>query len=265
VEACKLRDEANRLLDAADSALHERLGLPPVKELLGEQPPLAARIKASHLRGRLEASFHSPLAEAAEACVQKLPCDVVPLGDPQATREIRPITKFRKRVYVEEGGIPMLNSKQLFQIDPVDIKRLARGAHLKDMEEIELQENMLTVTRSGTLGKVQIIPQYMNGWAGSEDAHRILASDEINPGFLYAWLVSDYGYCLITRHSYGSVILHIDADMLASIPVPLPDPSIRDEIGNLVLRANSLRHEAWEKEQEAIAQLEALIAHGSVP
>jgi len=99
----------------------------------------------------------------------------------------------------------------------------------------------------------------MEGWAGSEHAIRVLAAKDINSGYLYAWLASEYGYTLITRHSYGSVIQEIDLDMLASIPVPLPDPSIREEIGSLVLQANRLRHEAWEKEQEAISQLEALI------
>lgn len=36
--------------------------------------------------------------------------------------------------------------------------------------------------------------------------------------------------------------------------------SIRNEIGNLVLKANQLRDEAWQREQEAIGKLENLIA-----
>ncbi len=49
--------------------------------------------------------------------------------------------------------------------------------------------------------------------------------------------------------------------MLASVPIPLPELSIRDEIGNLVLKANQLRDEAWRKEQDAIARLENWIAN----
>ncbi len=261
-QAGELRDEANRLLDEADRLLHERLNLPYLKSIAPSSHASAiAKIKASQLMGRLEGSFHDPVAIAAEKQLAELSVEVTTVGDSRVTKEIRPITKFRKRTYVEKGGIPLLSSKQIFQIDPVDVKRLAKGAHTKDLPEIQLEENMIAVTRSGTIGRVQIFPKYMANWTASEDATRVLASESINPGYLYAWLASDYGYRLITRQSYGSVIVHIDLDMIASIPIPLTDVAIRDEIGNLVLKANQLRDEAWRNEQEAITKLENLIAN----
>lgn len=260
-KAGELRDEANRLLDEADRLLHERLNLPYLKSIAPSGSASAiAKIKASQLMGRLEGSFHDPVAIAAESQLAELSFEVTTVGDSRVTKEIRPITKFRKRTYVEKGGIPLLSSKQIFQIDPVDVKRLAKGAHTKDLPEIQLEENMIAVTRSGTIGRVQIFPAYMAEWTASEDATRILASDNMNSGYLYAWLASDYGYCLITRQSYGSVIVHIDLEMLASVPIPLPEASIKDEIGNLVLKANKLRDEAWRNEQDAITKLENLIA-----
>lgn len=265
-KAGELRDEANRLLDEADRLLHERLNLPYLKSVAPSgSASSVAKIKASQLIGRLEGSFHNPVAIAAESQLGELSVEVTTVGDSRVTKEIRPITKFRKRTYVEKGGIPLLSSKQIFQIDPVDVKRLAKGAHTKDLPEIQLEENMIAVTRSGTIGRVQIIPAYMAEWTASEDATRILASNNMNPGYLYAWLASDYGYCLITRQSYGSVIVHIDLEMLASVPIPLPETSIRDEIGNLVLKANQLRDEAWRNEQDAINKLENLIARNQTP
>jgi type I restriction enzyme, S subunit len=163
-------------------------------------------------------------------------------------------------VYVRSGGIPLISSKQLFQVDPVDINRLARGAHTKDMAEIALETNMVLVTRSGTIGRVQITPAYMHGWAGSEHATRLIAAHGMNPGYVYAWLASDYGSTLIKRHSYGSVILEIDKEMLGSVPIPIPADSVIEEIGALVMKANSCREKAWIKEREAISQLEALVA-----
>ncbi len=261
-KAGELRDEANRLLDEADRLLHERLNLPCLKEIAPTGNASAiAKIKASQLMGRLEGSFHDPVAIAAEKQLSELSVQVTTVGDSRVTKEIRPITKFRKRTYVEKGGIPLLSSKQLFQIDPVDVKRLAKGAHTKDLPEIQLEENMIAVTRSGTIGRVQIFPAYMAKWTASEDATRILAAEGMNAGYLYAWLASDYGYCLITRNSYGSVILEVDKEMFSSVPIPLPEPKIRDEIGNLVLKANQLRDEAWRNEQDAITRLENLIAN----
>jgi type I restriction enzyme S subunit len=264
-KAGELRDEANRLLDEADRLLHERLNLPYLDSIASDHEQFSTTtIKASQWMRRLEGSFHDPVALAAEKQLRDLSVEVTTVGDERVTREVRSITKFRKRVYVEKGGIPLLSSKQIFQIDPVDVKRLAKGAHTKDLPEIQLEENMIAVTRSGTIGRVQIIPAYMAQWTASEDATRILAASDMNSGYLYAWLASDYGHRLITRHSYGSVIVHVDLEMLASISIPLPEPSIRDEIGNLVLKANALRDEAWHKEQDAINKLENLIAKGRV-
>lgn len=264
-KAGELRDEANRLLDEAERLLHERLNLPYLDSIASDRDQSSTTIiKASQWMGRLEGSFHASVALAAEKQLRDLPVEATTVGDARVTREIRAITKFRKRVYVEKGGIPLLSSKQIFQVDPVDVKRLAKGAHTKDLPEIQLEENMIAVTRSGTIGRVQIIPAYMAQWTASEDATRILAASDMNSGYLYAWLASDYGHRLITRHSYGSVIVHVDLEMLASVPIPLPKPSIRDEIGNLVLKANALRDEAWHKEQDAIHKLENLIAKGRV-
>ncbi len=263
-KAGELRDEANHLLDEADRLLHERLNLPYLKDIaLRGSASFTTTIKASQLMGRLEASFHNPEAIAAEKQLAQLPVEITKIGDQRITKEVRAITKFRERTYVDKGGIPMLSSKQLFQVDPIDVKRLAKGSHTKDLPEIQLEENMIAVTRSGTIGKVQIIPKYMAAWTASEDATRILASDDINAGYLYAWLASDYGYCLMTRCSYGSVILEVDKEMFSSVHIPLPELSIRNEIGDLVLKANQLRDQAWRSEQEAISKLEKLISSKS--
>jgi type I restriction enzyme S subunit len=263
-KAGELRDEANHLLDEADRLLHERLNLPYLKDIAPRgSASFTTTIKASQLMGRLEGSFHNPEAIAAEKQLAKLPVEITKIGDQRITKEVRAITKFRERTYVEKGGIPMLSSKQLFQVDPIDVKRLAKGAHTKDLPEIQLEENMIAVTCSGTIGRVQIIPKYMANWTANQHANRLLASDDINAGYLYAWLVSDYGYSLMTRHAYGSVILEFDRFMLASVHIPLPEPAIRNEIGDLVLKANQLRDQAWRNEQEAISKLEKLISSKS--
>lgn len=261
LDAVEYRDTANTLLKKAESTLHERLGLPPLKSLKlhNQSTSLINAVKASDLSWRFEASYHTPLVNSTLAALKKAKVSTLRLDDDSLTDEVRPITKFRKRVYVKEGGIPLLSSKQLFQVDPIEVKKLAKGAHTKDLEEIALKENMLFVTRSGTIGRVGIIPAYMDGWAGSEHATRIVAVDDITSGFLYAWLASDYGHLFITRHSYGSVILEIDKDMLSSVPVPSVSEKVKTEIGKLVLKANRLRNAAWEKEREAIDQIESLI------
>jgi len=250
VEAALKRDEANNFLDQATMLLEKILGMPPLPKT--PKGALISKTRFSDWQGRLDASYHALCTKMALTTLQEKSFPISRLDDPLLSKKIWAVTKFRKRVYVQHGGIPMLSSKQIFQIAPVDIKRLALGAHIEDMKEIGLKENLVLVTRSGTNGKVQIIPEYMNGWAGSEHANRIEATSKEMAGFIYTWLNSSYGQVLLKRYQYGSVITHIDKDMLSSVPVPILSIEDMEKIGSMVLKANTLRNEAWQLEQNAL-------------
>lgn len=253
VDAALKRDEANNKLDEADTQLCTALKLPPLPK---SQPgPIVGSIRASRWGKRLDASFHNPTVYWVEKKLKHIGLPVLPLADERLTRAIRAVTKFRKRVYVPRGGIPLLSSKQLFQIDPVDVKGLAKGAHESDLKEIALDQNMVAITCSGTIGRVQIIPAYMRGWAANQHAIRVVGTTDEMSGYLYAWFSSEYGQALISRYSYGSVILELDRFMVAEIPVPMLPDSKRHAIAQLVLDANRLRDEAWNLEQQALQAL----------
>ena len=203
VAATEKRDEANDLIDAAISKMESAVGIPPLSSIEHEASRLSNCVRLRELSDRFEGTYHDPVARAVKSMLDGSGVHVVPLRDSRFIELIRPITKFRKRVYVEAGGIPLLSSKQLFQIDPVDIKRLAKGAHVKDLTEIALSPHTLIVTCSGTIGRVLIVPEYMRGWAANQHATRLVPVDKIRGAYLFAWLSSSYGQCLIRRHSYG--------------------------------------------------------------
>lgn len=253
VEAALKRDQANDRLDAADAQLRAALNFPPLP--VPDQGPVVGKIRAADWGSRLDASFHNPTARWVEQQLRDCGLEVLPLRDTSLTKAIKAVTKFRKRVYVPKGGIPLLSSKQLFQVDPIELKGLARGAHLGDMEEIGLKPNLVMVTCSGTNGRVQIIPAYMNGWGASQDALRVEGSSDNWAGFIFAWLASAYGQTLLLRHQYGSVITHLDREMLGAIPVPILPDTEQKAIATLVLDANRLRDEAWSLEQGALKML----------
>lgn len=263
VDAALKRDEANNKLDEADALLCASLKLPPLPA--PKKGPVVSTVLAANWGTRLDASFHNPIARWVERQLHASGFPVVPLSDSRLTKAINGVTKFRTRVYVAQGGIPLLSSKQLFQVDPIEIKRLAKGAHECDLEEICLSENMIAITRSGTIGRVQIVPKYMHGWANSEHTIRAIPSSEKYAGYLYAWLSSAYGQALIARYSYGSVIVEIDRFMVGEIPVPMLPDAKRNAIANLVLDANRLRDEAWTLEQDMLKMLRAELAPESKP
>ena len=253
VDAALKRDEANHKLDEADALLCASLKLPPLP--VPAKGPVVSTVRAAKWGKRLDAAFHNPTVRWVENQLRTANVPILPLSDKQLTTSINAVTKFRKRVYVTKGGIPLLSSKQLFQVDPIESKGLARGAHTDDMDEIALTPNTIAITCSGTIGRVQIIPAYMSGWAANQHALRVIAVSDEQAGFLYAWLASAYGQSLITRYSYGSVILELDRHMVGEIHVPVLPSAKRKAIATLVLDANRLRDEAWTLEQGALKSL----------
>ena len=261
VEATSDRDAANRLFREARAALRDDLGLPPFREFRRSVDAGRRTVRARDLADRFEARYHAPLPAAVEAAVQSGRRAVVPLGELPGV-ETWAVTKFRKRTWVKRGGIRLLGGKEMLQYDPIKVKRIASKAHEKDMSEIGLREGLICVTRSGTIGRVMIVPKYMADWAISEHAQRIWTADEADRGVLFAWLSSDYGRALVNRLIYGSVIREIDLEMLRSVLVPRPSPPVAADIGAKVAEGNRLRDRAWRAEREAIEGLEELIAGG---
>lgn len=160
-----------------------------------------------------------------------------------------------KRVYVsKENGIPFFGGKQLLELNPSNIKYLSETHHGNRIsEQLFLKENMIAVTCSGTIGKVNVIPKHWSNWTLNQHVLRIVAKDNNIAGYIYCWLNSDYGYNLITRNVYGSVVDAMEPTMMEKVEIPiLKNEKKQKEINDLVLKANKIRYEAYLKEQEAI-------------
>lgn len=256
VRATDLRADANQLLDDASAALSRELSIPVLTQVVDYRGERAI-VRLSDLRGRFDATYHKSSVYVLESWLRNSRLDIRTVGN-APVGEVRAVTKFRKRVYSRKG-IPLYSSKQVFQIDPINTKYLAKGAHLKDLSEIQLEEGMTVVSCSGTIGRVIMASGCMAGWAVSQHALRVIPAPRINPGYVYAWLASSYGQLLMKRHSYGSVIVHIDREMLASVPIPILSQAKMNRIGDLVLAAAELRDEAWSLEKQAITEVERLV------
>ena len=261
VNAAKWRDKANNLFDQANGLIEEILGQNAARK---PRKTSDNTVRFKNLNNRFDASFHSAEASNVETLIKKSKYKFVPLAKHPATKRTWAVTKFRKRVYVRKNGIPLLSSKQLFQIEPVGLKLLSEKFHAKDMNEIGLIKNLITISCGGTVGNVNIIPEYMEGWASSQHSLRLQLKSAISAGYLFAWLSCNMGQTLLKRHKYGSVVVHIDLEMLDSIPVPVLPPSLEKKIGNLVINGNKLRNKAWKAEQEAITEITSICERGSV-
>lgn len=266
----KLRDESNELINEAQALLKEALKLPNIEKLQAKAKQFDKKagvlnysVSLGKLGNRLDGSYHLPVVQAIEQHLEKTAKEVIKIGDGRISQSVILPGRF-KRIYVGEGsGITFFGGKQIYEIDPSNKKYLSLGQHsdrIKD--ELKIQTNTTLITRSGTIGKVTIVPEHWDSWIPNEHIIRVVPINKEIAGYLYAWLSSDYAYPLITRYTYGAVVNEIDDKQVSEISIPLlHDENTQKIINDKVLKANKKRSKAYELEQEALHVLDEKIIY----
>lgn len=263
IDSYALRDESNKLLDEAMDLLVQELKLPPIEEIgvddfVQDAPVETFLVKLSQLNNRVDASYHVPIVKAIVNYLNKNAAEVTTIGDCRISRNVILPGRF-KRVYVDEGhGRIFIGGKQLGELDPTNKKYLSVTQHGERIEEqLELHENMTLITCSGTIGKVALVGKHWENWTANQHIIRVVPANNEIAGYLSVFLSSQYGYRLITRYTYGSVIDEIDATHVSQIPIPiLKNAEIQDRINKLALQANQKRYEAYLLEQKALRTMD---------
>lgn len=255
VRSYELRDESNELIDEAMQLLVDELALPPIVDMQKLSAPVNAySVKLSDMNLRLDASYHVPVVDAIIQHLQAYAAEVTTVGDSRISKNVFLPGRFA-RVYVEEGyGCILFGGKQLYELDPSNKKYLSATKHGKRIsDELEIEENWTLITRSGTIGKVTLTPKHWEHWVASEHIIRVVPANDDIAGYISIFLASDYGYQLITRYTYGSVVDEIDDGHVRQIPIPiLKNAEVQKRINSLALEANAKRTEAYQLEQEAL-------------
>lgn len=265
-----LRDESNTLLDEAERLLYKALKLPPLLKLRPHYFDNSADLrnyamKLSDLSGRFDASYHVPIVGSIIQRLMPEAKEITTLGDPRISKRIILPGRFA-RVYVEEGqGIPFFGGKQIYELDPANKKFLSFAKHGDRIKrDLTLTHNMTLITRSGTIGKVALVPKHWENWIANEHVIRVEPANTDIAGYLYVFLATEYGRSLITRFTYGSVVDEIDDYHVSRVPFPmLKDSAVQSEINRLALEANAKRTEAYHAEQKAIRITNDEVIHTS--
>ena len=263
IESYELRDQSNELMDEAERILYQELNLPPIEDLKPKYFDEHVNLrnyttKLSQLDLRLDCSYHTPEISAILDVVQGNAKEIKRIGDCDVSKEIILAGRF-KRTYVDDkNGIPFFGGKQLLELNPSNIKYLSKDQHENRItKELYLKENMVAVTCSGTIGKVNIIPKHWENWALNQHVMRIVPASNDIAGYIYCWLNTEYAYRLIVRNTYGAVVDEIDDRHLSNVIIPLlKNESKQKEINDKVLQANELRYQAYQKEKEAVGMME---------
>ncbi len=254
----ELRDESNDLIVEATTLLKQELHFPDIHDFdVGLYKKDANvdtfSVKLSNLNGRVDASYHVPIVAAIVEHMKQYATEVTTVGDSRISKEVILPPRFA-RVYVEEGyGSVLIGGKQINELDPSGKKYLSKTMHKSLMEKLEVAQNTILITRSGTIGKTVLVPKHWEHWIPSDHIIRVVPANRDIAGYLSIYLASEYGYPLITHYTYGSVVDEIDDTHVSSIPIPLlKNTDVQRHINDLALEANEKRYEAYKMEQQAL-------------
>jgi len=260
LKAVSCREKSFSILKDAHFLILEYNNLPSISEFEIEtlDPNKEAQIRFTNLNEfttdlRLDSHFYNPIAKIADENIQRNSNRYMKLKD--LTSEIV-IGKRFKRNYVESGhGTPFIGSKNIIQIRPTELKYLS-NSEIGFMSDLMLNKNMILIACSGSLGgtfgKACFVYKNFENYAASQHILRVIANESlIDPGYLYAFLSSEYGYECITRYRWGALIDEIDNEDMSKLIIPLPKEIQQKEIGDLVRQAFDFRADAIRFENEA--------------
>lgn len=158
------------------------------------------------------------------------------------------------RNYVDEGGVRYLRVTDLGKTN-LNHKSPKFVLEQDIPEKIKLNQNCILVSRSGSLGLVNIVePEIENSILSSHIFKIELYTDKVTPIYLETYLRSRLGQSEIFRNNNGGVIPEINQDALKSILIVVPPPSKQKKITDHVTIVRNQAQQLKDKTKEALAQ-----------
>lgn len=106
----------------------------------------------------------------------------------------------------------------------------------KQLDALTIHRGYILVSDSGTLGRVTYALQQHDGHVATNNLIRIVVEDAPLRGYLYEFLQSELGQSLMLKNAYGTNQEHLEPDIIADIPIPVPkDKALIERIGNSVI------------------------------
>lgn len=260
-KAAHVRAEAVALLREADARLHIELNLkrPTPVHLLPK--PDVASIQSSAFRDRADAYYYSIRNHEARAAFDRT-TENRPLGE---VAEVF-IPGIFKRLYASDPqfGSPYITGGDVFELSPTSERYLIRRVATE--YRLLLKKGMIVVQEAGQLGgligRSVMVGSHLDGFSCSNNMIRVVPEDDVDAGYLFALLSSEYGVRLMSREAAGSSIPHTDEQRVKRIDIPWPSKVLREKIGAPAIRARELRDQASIWEREARDMLEATVQGG---
>lgn len=150
------------------------------------------------------------------------------------------------RVWVKEEryGVPFMGSVDIIQAN-LDRLPLISKEQVSRKPLFKVFKDWVLITRSGTIGRMTLARQEMDGHACSEHVMRVVPNPEkISPGYLYCYLRSKFGVPLVVSSTYGAIIQHIEPHHVINLPVPIVDKQLEEKAHELINKCGDNRTES---------------------
>lgn len=138
------------------------------------------------------------------------------------------------RKYFTGTALTQLNSDNIKYLDSNKANKQTK-AHL---DTLTIYEGYILISDSGTLGRVSYALKQHNGHVATNNLIRVIIKDEALRGYVYQFLKSDLGQKLMLKNAYGTNQEHLEPDVIAEIPIPLPrSREVIEKIGLKVVQS----------------------------
>ncbi|MDE7430699.1 MAG: N-6 DNA methylase [Lachnospiraceae bacterium] len=158
------------------------------------------------------------------------------------------------RKYFTGTALTQLNSDNVKYLDSAKASPQVK----KQLDALTIYKGYILISDSGTLGRVTYALSQHDGHVATNNLIRVVVKDASMRGYLYEFLKSDLGQSLMLKNAYGTNQEHLEPDVIADIPIPVPkDRKLIESIGISVIQAIERLEESISLEEVAKNMMKA--------
>lgn len=136
------------------------------------------------------------------------------------------------RKYFTGTALTQLNSENVKYLDTTKATQQVK----KQLDALTIYKGYILVSDSGTLGRVTYALSQHDGHVATNNLIRVVINNPYLRGYIYEFLKSDLGQSLMLKNAYGTNQEHLEPDVIAEIPIPIPkNKAIIKTIGEKVM------------------------------
>ncbi len=262
LKAADLRTRSNQLIKQAIDFLLEKTSLPSLAGGIPSHFDVNV-VSSSSILSRLDGLFHSRFHVDTINAIQGSRYGAASVSE--IAESIVEPTRFKRIPIAEnEYAVPFFGTTPLMWSTPRPNYFLSKTQ--RDIESYLVSQKTVLIPRSGQLAGLigtAVLPygDLIDG-AVTEDAIRVNCRDDVDAGFLFVALRSEYGIRQLKARAYGSSIPHLDVKQIGNVLVPKLKPEEYQDVGQMGLQVAAMRNEAILVENRAISMVERAIEEG---